>query len=68
MENSKLIDKDELIKRHPALGAKPHRLAWLIRTRQIPFISISPRRIAFDEAEIAEWIEKRRLSSAQVHG
>lgn len=58
-ENIKLLDREELLKMHPAL-AKGYRLNWLIRTRQIPIVKIG-RRIFFDEKEILEWISKHSI-------
>jgi len=57
-ETKKLIDRKELIRRHPALGARKGRLDWLIRSRQIPMVRISARQIFFDEIAITNWIEK----------
>ena len=57
-EIRKLIDRKELIRRHPALGARKHRLNWLIRSCQIPMVRVSARIIFFDEAAIENWIEK----------
>ncbi len=56
---SKLLDMDELGKRHPALKNR-YRIQWLIRTRQIPIVKIG-RRIFFDEKEIGEWIENQKV-------
>jgi hypothetical protein len=67
MKERKLIDAKELVRRHPALGAKPHRLPWLIRTRQIPFVQVG-RRIYFDETEISNWIEHRSYAPSRICG
>ncbi len=60
---AKLLDINELGKRHPALKNK-YRLQWLIRTRQIPIVKIG-RRIFFDEKEIQEWIENSKVPTIE---
>ena len=57
---SKLIDRQELIRKHPALGRKKYTLDWMIRVRQIPVIRIG-RNIYFNEAEIDKWIEEHKI-------
>ena len=52
---TKLIDKQALKERHPALKKK-WRLEWLIRTRQIPIVKIS-RSVFFDEEAVDKWIK-----------
>jgi len=47
------------MERHPALDHK-WKLEWLIRTRQIPIVKIG-RRVYFDELEIEQWINKRKV-------
>ncbi len=61
-KESKLIDRKELVSKHPALGRRRHTLNWLIRTRQIPVVPIG-RRIYFDEVEIEEWVKRHRISA-----
>lgn len=60
LENTRLIDRKELIRRHPALGEKKFRLEWLVRTRQIPCVRIG-RIIYFDEAEVAAFIRSKKI-------
>lgn len=56
MCTTKLITKEELGRRHPALVRKKYTLAWLIRSRQIPFIKLG-RNVFFDEAAVDKWIQ-----------
>ena len=57
---TKLLDRKELVKIHPALG-KGHRLNWLIRCRKIPIVRIG-KNIYFDLAEINRWIDEHRIT------
>lgn len=61
LNNASLIDRKELIKRYPALGAKKYRLDHLIRTRQIPIIKIS-KSIFFNPQKIDEWIKRNEIN------
>ena len=60
MKERKLIDRTELVRKHPALGKKRYRLDWLVRERKIPCVKIG-RRVYFDEAEIDGWLESQRI-------
>lgn len=60
MNESRLIDKKELIAKHPALGRRKYTLDWLIRTRRIPIVPVG-RRIYFDESAISKWIEEKKI-------
>lgn len=62
MNETRLIDRKELIKRHPALGAKKYRLDWLIRTRTIPVVVVG-RHVFFNEAERDNWVRKNSSQS-----
>jgi len=64
MQNSKLIDKKELMERHPAFGKKRYRLDWLVRTRKIPCVKIG-RMVYFDEIEINRWLEEKKISNVR---
>ena len=55
-----LIDRNELIRRYPALGAKKHRLNWMIRNRSIPLININ-RSVFFNPRKIDEWIRNYEI-------
>jgi len=56
LNQNSLIDRKQLIVLYPALGAKKHRLNWLIRNRAIPLIKIN-RSIFFNPRKIDKWIE-----------
>jgi len=58
--NDGLIDRKQLIELYPALGGKKHRLNWLIRTRQIPFVK-KKRNIYFVPRRIDEWIKEYEI-------
>lgn len=65
VNNVKLIDSEELLRRYPALrsrkGKDPlSRLRWLERNRAIPLIKIN-RLIFFDPQEIDRWIDSQRI-------
>ena len=59
-KESRLLDMEELGKKHPALKNR-YRIQYLIRTRQIPIVKISKRKIFFDEKEILEWINNNKI-------
>ena len=59
-DNIKLLDKDALINKHPALGERKYRLEYLVRSRLIPVIKIG-KRIYFDEVEIQKWIDEHSI-------
>ena len=59
--NTKLLTKKDLALKHPALGARPYRLDWLVRNRLIPFVRVG-RNVYFDEAEILRWIQESKVS------
>lgn len=61
--NTRLLTKQDLARKHPALGARPYRIDWLVRARLIPFIRVG-RNVYFDEAEISRWIEENKVSTA----
>ena len=65
--NESLIDRNELIRRYPALGAKKHRLNWLIRNRTIPLIKIN-RSVFFNPRKIDEWIRDSEVEAKGVRG
>lgn len=67
MSETKLIDREELIKKHPALGQRKYRLDWLIRSRKIPVISVG-RRIYFDEFKIEDWIRNQQIPAENKRG
>ena len=60
MSEPKLVDRKTLGERHPYLSNR-WRLAYLIRTGQIPVVKVGAGRgrYAFDIAAIDAWIEKR---------
>lgn len=66
MTIGKLIDRNELLNRFPALrgrGKNPkYRLDWLIRRRAIPIVKLGKRSIFFDEEAIKKWIEQNSIS------
>jgi len=62
-KESRLLDMEELGKRHPALNNK-YRMQWLVRTRQIPIVRIG-RRIFFDEKEIDLYIQKNSIPAME---
>jgi len=62
LNKESLIDRKQLIERYPALGAKKHRINWLIRTRQIPFTKPTNRLIFFNPRKIDEWIKKNEIN------
>jgi len=55
-----LIDRNELVTRYPAFGAKKYRLDWLIRTRQLPIVKKN-RSIFFNPRRIDEWIKENEI-------
>ncbi|HEX3037067.1 MAG TPA: hypothetical protein VHT73_18435 [Thermodesulfobacteriota bacterium] len=59
MNETQLIDRKTLMKKHPALNSR-WRIDWLIRTRRIPLVRIGAR-IYFDESEIIKWIEENKI-------
>ena len=63
--NESLIDRNELIRRYPALGAKKHRLNWMIRNRSIPLIKIN-RSIFFNPRKVDEWIRNGEIEARSV--
>jgi len=65
--NESLIDRNELIRRYPALGAKKHRLNWMIRNRSIPLIKIN-RSVFFNPRKIDEWIRDSEVEARGVRG
>jgi len=64
MNNVKLIDSHELLRRYPALAGKGknkfYRLQWLTRSRAIPLVKLG-RRIYFDPADIDTWLESQKI-------
>ena len=65
VNNVKLIDSEELLRRYPALrsrkGKKPtYRLDWLTRIHRIPVVRIG-RRNYFDPADIDAWLESQKI-------
>jgi len=62
-----LIDRNELVRLYPALGAKKHRLNWMIRNRTIPLIKIN-RTIFFNPRKIDEWIRDGEIEAKTVKG
>ena len=65
-DNIKLLDKDAIINKHPALGERKYRLEYLVRSRLIPVIKIG-KRIYFDEVEIQKWIENQKVPAMKGH-
>ena len=63
-KESKLIDREELLKRYPALASKGknkyYRLQWLTRSRQIPVIKLG-RRLYYDPREIQAHFESKKI-------
>jgi len=62
LNQESLIDRNELIRRYPALGAKKHRLNWMIRNRSIPLIKIN-RSVFFNPRKIDEWIRDSEVEA-----
>ncbi|MGE5443285.1 MAG: hypothetical protein ACM3SR_01630 [Ignavibacteriales bacterium] len=64
MSEIRLIDKEELRKKHPALDSK-WRIEWLIRTGKIPVVRVGNGRghLYFNEKSIEKWIEQNEISS-----
>mgnify|MGYP002176895564 CR=1 FL=1 len=65
MNNVKLIDSEELLRRYPALRSRKgqkrtYRLEWLVRSRRIPIVRIG-RRNYFDPCDIEAWIERQKI-------
>lgn len=59
MSEIRLIDKEELRKKHPALDSR-WRIEWLIRTGKIPVVRVGNGRgrLYFNEKSIERWIEQ----------
>jgi len=64
LNNESLIDRNELIRRYPALGGKKHRLNWMLRNRSIPCIKIN-RSIYFNPRKIDEWIRENEINKVK---
>jgi hypothetical protein len=66
MNDEGLIDREELLKRYPALRGRRKntkwRLDWLIRTRKVPIVKIG-KHIFFNPKDIETWIEKQTIQS-----
>lgn len=60
MDTSRLIDRKELLERHPALGRRKHTLNWAIRNRRLPIVRVG-RNIFFDEMAIDAWIREQSV-------
>lgn len=67
MADLKLLNRKQLIEKHPGLGARPHRVAWLVRSFLIPHVRIG-RNVYFEETAIENWIKKQRISAHEIHG
>ena len=59
-EPNKLLDKKALAKRHPALGARPHRIDWMVRAGMLPHVRLG-RNVFFEEKAVDDWIEKHKI-------
>jgi len=65
LNSDSLIDRKELIRRYPALGAKKYRLDWLVRQRSIPITRIN-KNIFFNPRRIDEWIRENEIKLGGV--
>ena len=63
---TRLIDRKVLGELHPALKSK-WRLDYLIRMKIVPFVRFR-RRIYFNEASIAKWIEENEHKLQAIGG
>jgi hypothetical protein len=64
MGKMSLLSKEQLLKKHPALGRKRYTLDWLVRTRRIPVVKVG-RYLFFDEDDIDAWIKSKRLPAIE---